>query len=71
MDYFLGVTPFRERRYASIPIAQIKVINGRNRDQEQFDMNAESIHQVGLLKPIRVPGATASLPSLAIYIQSG
>ena len=43
-----------QRRYAAIPIAKIKVINSRNRDQDQFDMNVESIDHVGLLKPIRV-----------------
>jgi ParB family chromosome partitioning protein len=46
--------PFRSRRYESIPVAQIKVINSRDREQEQFDMNVESINKVGLLKPVRV-----------------
>ena len=32
----------------------MKVINSRNRDREQFEMNVESIDSVGLLKPIRV-----------------
>lgn len=54
MDIQPDIRPFKERRYQSIPIAKIKVINARSRDQEQFDMNVESIDHVGLLKPIRV-----------------
>ena len=54
MDPMYDIVPFRERRYEEIPIDKVKVINSRNRDQEQFDMNVESIDHVGLLKPIRV-----------------
>ena len=54
MDPILDIVPFHERRYEEIPIETVKVINSRNRDQEQFDMNVESIEQTGLLKPIRV-----------------
>jgi ParB family chromosome partitioning protein len=54
MDSAFEITPFQSRRYEAIPIAKIKVINSRNRDQEQFDMNVESINKVGLLKPVRV-----------------
>ena len=54
MDTYPGITPMSERRYAAIPITQVKVINSRNRDKEQFDMNVQSIDHVGLLKPIRV-----------------
>ena len=54
MDPIYDIVPFRERRYEEIPIDKVKVINSRNRDQEQFDMNVESIDHVGLLKPIRV-----------------
>ena len=54
MDYLLDIVPFQSRRYEEIPIDQVKVINSRNRDKEQFDMNVESIDHVGLLKPIRV-----------------
>jgi ParB family chromosome partitioning protein len=43
-----------KRRYEEVPIDQVKVINSRNRDKEQFDMNIESIGNVGLMKPIRV-----------------
>jgi ParB family chromosome partitioning protein len=48
------ITPINERRYEEVPIAQVKVINSRNRDKEQFEMNVQSIDHVGLLKPIRV-----------------
>ncbi|MFO0915274.1 MAG: ParB N-terminal domain-containing protein [Pirellulales bacterium] len=48
------LVPFKSRRYEAVQIAKIKVINTRNRDQEQFDMNVDSINQVGLLKPVRV-----------------
>jgi len=54
MDSVFEITPFHERRYQEIPIDKVKVVNSRNRDQEQFDMNVESIDHVGLLKPIRV-----------------
>lgn len=54
MEPLLEIVPFRQRRYEEIPIESIKVINTRNRDQEQFEMNVESIDHVGLLKPIRV-----------------
>jgi ParB family chromosome partitioning protein len=48
------ILSYSQRRYEEIPVDQIKVINSRNRDQKQFDMNVESIETVGLLKPIRV-----------------
>ena len=54
MDPIYDIVPFRERRYEEITIDKVKVVNSRNRDQEQFDMNVESIDHVGLLKPIRV-----------------
>ena len=54
MDPIYDIVPFRERRYEEITIDKGKVVNSRNRDQEQFDMNVESIDHVGLLKPIRV-----------------
>ncbi|MEQ8785082.1 MAG: ParB N-terminal domain-containing protein [Pirellulaceae bacterium] len=54
MDNIPHICPIRDRRYAEIPLDSIKVINSRNRDQEQFEMNVESIDSVGLLKPIRV-----------------
>ncbi len=54
MDNAFDIVPFSQRRYEQVPIAKIKVINARNRDQEQFDMNVASIDRVGLLKPVRV-----------------
>jgi ParB family chromosome partitioning protein len=54
MDSILEIVPFHRRRYQEIPIDKVKVINSRNRDKEQFDMNVQSIDNVGLLKPIRV-----------------
>ena len=54
MNGALEIIPFHDRRYREIPIDKVKIINSRNRDQEQFDMNVESIDQVGLLKPVRV-----------------
>ena len=49
-----NICPMAERRYEEVPIDKVKVINARNRDKEQFDMNVESIESVGLMKPIRV-----------------
>jgi len=54
MDRMPDNVLIRDRHYEQIPIDKIKVINSRGRDQEQFDMNVQSIEQVGLLKPIRV-----------------
>jgi ParB family chromosome partitioning protein len=48
------IIPFEKRRYEAIPVDQVKVVNSRNRDREQFEMNVESIEHVGLLKPVRV-----------------
>lgn len=54
MNALNNLCPMAQRRYAEVPIDQVKVINSRNRDKEQFDMNVESIESVGLMKPIRV-----------------
>ena len=48
------IVPFRNRRYMNILIDKIKVINPRNRDEEQFKMNVQSIENNGMLMPIRV-----------------
>ena len=50
----LNICPMAKRRYEEVPIDQVKVINSRNREKEQFTMNVESIESVGLMKPIRV-----------------
>jgi ParB family chromosome partitioning protein len=49
-----NICPISSRRYEEVPIDKVKVINSRNRDKEQFDMNVSSIESVGLMKPIRV-----------------
>ena len=54
METLNNICPIAQRRYEDVPIDKVKVINSRNRDQEQFDMNVESIDSVGLMKPIRV-----------------
>ena len=54
METINNICLIAERRYEEVPIDQVKVINSRNRDKEQFDMNVESIESVGLMKPIRV-----------------
>ncbi len=54
MDSIPHIVPMTARRYAEIPVDQIKVINSRDRDQEQFEMNVQSIEHLGVLKPIRV-----------------
>ena len=54
MDNIPIIIAFRDRRYEDVPIDRVKVINSRNRDKEQWEMNVESIDNVGLLKPIRV-----------------
>ena len=54
MNNIPDILAIRDRRYEEIPIDEVKVINSRNRDNDQFEMNVESIESVGLLKPIRV-----------------
>ena len=54
MENIPDILAIQERRYEEIPVEEIKVINSRDRDREQFEMNVESIDHVGLLKPIRV-----------------
>ena len=54
MEMIENICPISERRYEELPVDKIKVINSRNRDKDQFEMNVESIDSVGLLKPIRV-----------------
>ena len=48
------ILPMKDRRYLMIPPEKIKVINPRNRDEEQFKMNVQSIDNNGMLMPIRV-----------------
>lgn len=49
-----NIVPMKDRRYMSIPIDKIKVINPRIRDEQQFQMNVQSIANNGMLMPIRV-----------------
>lgn len=44
----------QDRKFANIPIDEIKVLNSRNRDRTRFNENIRSIRDVGLLKPIVV-----------------
>ncbi len=53
-DHSFEIVPMLDRRYQEVFVDKIKVINHRNRDAEQFEMNIESINHVGLIKPIRV-----------------
>ena len=48
------IVPMKDRRYMTIPVEKIKVINPRIRDEEQFQMNVQSIDNNGMLMPIRV-----------------
>jgi len=48
------IVPITDRRYEMISADQVKVINSRLRDSQQFDMNVQSIEKTGLMKPIRV-----------------
>lgn len=43
-----------KRIYANVPIDEIKVLNSRNRDKNDFKHNIRSIEEVGLLKAIVV-----------------
>ena len=49
-----NILAMKDRRYVKILIEKIKVINPRNRDEEQFQMNVQSIENNGMLMPIRV-----------------
>ncbi len=48
------VIPMAERKYRSVPLSEITVLNSRSREKGQFDENIRSIDAVGLLKPIVV-----------------
>ena len=48
------ILAMKDRRYLMIPVDKIKVINPRIRDEEQFQMNVQSIDNNGMLMPIRV-----------------
>jgi ParB family chromosome partitioning protein len=44
----------KDRRYATVRVDDIVVVNSRDREQGQFEDNAKSIDAVGMLKPIVV-----------------
>jgi ParB family chromosome partitioning protein len=48
------ILAMKDRRYIEIPVEKIKVINPRIRDEDQFQMNVQSIENSGMLMPIRV-----------------
>lgn len=48
------ILAMKDRRYLMILIDKIKVINPRTRDEDQFQMNIQSIDNNGMLMPIRV-----------------
>ena len=48
------ILAMKDRRYMMIPVEKVKVINPRIRDEEQFQMNVQSIENNGMLMPIRV-----------------
>jgi ParB family transcriptional regulator, chromosome partitioning protein len=48
------ITLMEQRRIERIPIENIKVINSRKRDEEQFKLNVQSIESIGLQMPVRV-----------------
>lgn len=50
----IPIRSMKERKWATIPVDQIVVVNSRDRDQRQFDDNVKSIGAIGLLKPIVV-----------------
>ncbi len=49
-----NIRSIKERKYAMIPIIEIKVLNSRERDKKKFEENIRSIKEVGLHKPIIV-----------------
>jgi ParB family chromosome partitioning protein len=53
MDTLL-IRGMAQRDYRMIPVDQIRVVNSRGRDKQQFEENVRSIDKVGLYKPILV-----------------
>ena len=48
------IRSMENRKYVTVPINEIKVLNSRNRNKHKFNENIRSIKDVGLLKPIVV-----------------
>ncbi|MGL6195648.1 MAG: ParB/RepB/Spo0J family partition protein [Thermoguttaceae bacterium] len=50
----INIRSMKDRVYESIPVADIVVLNPRNREQLQFKENVRSIDKLGMYKPICV-----------------
>ena len=48
------ILPMKDRRYLMVPTEKIKVINPRIRNEDQFQLNVQSIDNNGMLMPVRV-----------------
>ena len=47
-----SIVKIKDRKYFSVPVDLIKIINPRNRDKKKFKENVRSIQEVGQYKPI-------------------
>jgi ParB family transcriptional regulator, chromosome partitioning protein len=54
MESAVSVRRMSEREYLMVPVDQIRVVNPRDRDKNQFQENVRSIDTLGLYKPILV-----------------
>ena len=52
----VDVRAMEQRSYQMVDLDKIKVLNSRDREQNQFENNVRSIQDVGLLKPVVVNG---------------
>lgn len=50
----IPIRSMAQRDYQMIPVDQIRVVNSRNREKQQFQENVRSIGEMGLYKPILV-----------------
>ena len=48
------ILAMKDRRYMALLTEKVKVINPRIRNEEQFQLNVQSIDNNGMLMPIRV-----------------
>jgi ParB family chromosome partitioning protein len=61
----IQIRSMAQRDYQMIRVDQIRVVNARNREKQQFQENVRSINEVGLYKPIMVN--RRNLPSTGLY----
>lgn len=54
MDSPVSIRRMADREYWMVPVDQIRVVNPREREKNQFQENVRSINDVGLYKPILV-----------------